>query len=303
MSFRVTQQTLSRNVLAGMQNNLSKLQDLQGQLSSGRRVSRPSDSPVDAIAAMQLRADQQRTEQYGRNIQDGVARLGSADGALTQVVSMLSRVRQLAVQGNNAANGPAELSAMADEVDSLRAGLITLANSSYLGRPLFAGTANVNAAFDATTGAYLGNTGQVKRQVSDDPTTGQLAVNVPGSSVFGTLLTDSADPGGLGVLQRLSRDLRAGDSTALGADLGDLDVGTEAVSTAHSLIGARYNRLQTVQQQSSAHLDAVAGSLSDAVDIDLPKTIVALQLQQNAYQAALGATAKIVQPSLLDFLR
>src|SRR6476619_1758887 len=71
MSFRVTPQTLSRGVLEGLQANLTRLQRTQEQLSSGRRLNRPSDSPVDTVNAMRVRAEKQQTQQYTRNIDDG----------------------------------------------------------------------------------------------------------------------------------------------------------------------------------------------------------------------------------------
>src|SRR6476469_7663189 len=99
MSFRVSPQTLSRGVLEGLQANLTRLQRTQEQLSSGRRLSRPSDSPVDTVNAMRLRADKQQTQQYSRNIDDGLAWLSTADGALTQATDMADRVRQVVVSG------------------------------------------------------------------------------------------------------------------------------------------------------------------------------------------------------------
>jgi flagellar hook-associated protein 3 FlgL len=302
MSFRVTQSTLSRNVMSGLQDNLARLQRTQQQLSSGRRLSRPSDSPVDTVAAMQLRADQTRTAQYDRNLNDGLARLGTADSALSQVSDMVLRVRTLVLTGLNGSNGPEERAAIAGEVDQVKAGLIGLANTEYLGRPVFGGTTDTQAAFDPVTGAYLGNSGAVNRTVSSDPGSGTVAVNVPGDQVFGTLFADPAAAGGQGILSRISSALRAGDFTGLTTELGNLDVAAEGLRSAHSTIGARYNRLTGIQQLGALRSDAIAASLANAESIDLPKTIVDLQLQQTAYQAALGATAKIITPSLADFL-
>lgn len=302
MSFRVTQQTLSRNVMTGLQDNLARLQKTQQQLSSGRRLSRPSDSPVDTVSAMQLRADQARTAQYDRNISDGLARLGTADSSLTQMNDMLMRVRTLVLTGLNGSNGPEERAAMADEIDQVKGGMLGLANTDYLGRPVFAGTTSTDVAFDPATGAYLGNSGAVNRTVSSEPGSGTVAVNVPGDQVFTTLFADSGAPGGQGILSRISADLRSGNTTALNAELGNLDTAAEAMRSAHSTIGARYNRLMGIQQLGGLHADAVAAGLANAESIDLPKTIVDLQLQQTAYQAALGATAKIITPSLADFL-
>jgi flagellar hook-associated protein 3 FlgL len=300
MSMRVTPTTMNRGVMTGLQTNLARLQRTQEQLSSGRRINRPSDSPTDTAQAMRLRGEQARTEQLGRNVDDGLTWLGSADSTLTQASSIVQRVRQLLVAGQNATNGPTEREAMAGEVDELRASLVDLGNTTYLGRPIFAGTQNVSAAFDTTTGAYLGNGDAVQRNVSADGS-GQVGVTIPGSAVFSTLFKGAGtDPG---VLENISAALRSGDTSAMNTALGDLDQASQTMQSAHSLVGARYNRLLGIQSKGEARLDTVNANLATAEDIDLPKTIIDMQIQQTSYQAALGATAKIIQPSLVDFLR
>ncbi|QGN58028.1 flagellar hook-associated protein FlgL [Nostocoides sp. HKS02] len=300
---RVTPVTLSSGVMAGLQSSLARLQQTQEQLSSGRRLNRPSDSPVDTVVAMQLRAQQGQQEQLSRNIDDGLAWLNTADSALSQAGSSLTRVRQLVLAGSNATNGPAERQAMAAEVDQLRAGILQLANTQYAGRPVFAGTQDTASAFDPATGAYLGNGATVDRTVSDDAASGRVPVSVPGSNAFTTLLADPAGPAGAGVLDRISTALRSGDTTALGTALADLDSAGEALRSTQSTVGARTNRLTAAQSSGALRADTVTARLSAVEDIDLAKAITDLSLQQTAYQAALGAAAKVVQPSLMDFLR
>lgn len=300
MSFRVTSNTLSRNTLDGLQADLARFQRTQEQLSSGRRINRPSDSPVDTATAMRLRSEQQQITQRARNIDDGLGWLGSADTAIGQAASVLQRVRQLSVSGLNSTNGPTEREAMAAEIDELRSGLIGIANTQHLGRPIFAGTQDGPAAFDEQTGTYLGNGSAVQRNVSSDGT-GELAVTVPGNDVFSTLLGDGS--GADGILAHISAGLRAGDLTAVDTGLADLDTASATMQAARSLVGARFNRLTGIQGQAETRLDSVTASLAATENIDLPRTIIDLQVQQTAYQAALGATAKIIQPSLLDFLR
>src|SRR6478735_5129323 len=206
MSFRVTQGTLARGVLEGLQTNLTRLQRTQEQLSSGRRLNRPSDSPVDTVNAMQLRAEKKRTEQYGRNIDDGLSWLNTADTALTQANDMVDRVRQIVVSANNGAIGQDSRAAMAKELDQIRDGLKQLANSQYSGKYIFAGTMTQTQPFDAN-GVYKGNTSGVMRTVSSDPQSGELSVNVIGSEVFGTMLSSGTDASGAavpGILERIS---------------------------------------------------------------------------------------------------
>ncbi len=300
---RVTPTTLTSRVMAGLQGNLSRLQQTQEQLSSGRRLTRPSDSPVDTVAAMRLRAEQQQSAHLSRNIDDGLAWLSTADQALSHASTSVNRVRQLVVAGLNSTTGPAERAAMAQEVDQLRAGLVDLANTQYLSRPVFAGTQDTAVAFDPATGAYVGNGSPVNRSITADADTSAMAVSVPGSEVFTTMFADPSDPTGSGVLDRISGALRSGDATALNATLGALDTAADAVRSAQTLVGARTNRLTTVQATGTARTDAATSRLSTLEGIDLAKTITDLQVQQTAYQAALGATARIIQPSLMDFLR
>ncbi len=302
MSFRVTSNSINRSVMQGLQANLARLQDTQEQLSSGRRINRMSDSPVDGAAAMRLRAEQSANEQVARNIDDGLSILGSADTAFTSMSDMVSRVRVLVVSGLNGTNGPDERAAMATEIDQLKEAMIGQANTSYLGRPIFAGTQNVSAAYDPT-GVYLGNGVAVQRSVSPDNST-RMDVTIPGPSAFSTLFGDASDPTGAGILTRISAALRnPAGVAALGAELGNLDAASATMQSARSLVGARYNRLLGVQSAGEARLDSVTANLSIAESIDLPKTMIDMQLQTTAYQAALGTAAKIIQPSLLDFLR
>lgn len=300
MSVRVSSASLSRDVMVGLQANLARMQKTQSQLSSGRRINRVSDSPVDAAAAMRLRSEKAMNTQVGRNIDDGLSMLGAADSTFTSMSSMLQRVRQLIVKGQNDSMNSDDKAAIAAEIDDLRGGLVSLANTTYLGRPIFAGTQDVPAAFDTSTGAYLGNGDAVQRSVSDDGSS-RLEVTVTGDKAFTTLFDDG---GSAGILERVSAALRDPNGhAALDTELGNLDSAMATMQEARSVVGARYNRLLGIQNAQQNRLDVVDADLSTAENIDLPKTIIDMQVQSTAYQAALGAAAKIIQPSLMDFLR
>ena len=94
-AFRITQRTVSSTMLNGLQQNLGKMQKFQEQLSTGRQVNRPSDSPVKTVEALQYRSNIKRAEQYVSNAEDGLARLGTADAALTDGLDMVGRARVL----------------------------------------------------------------------------------------------------------------------------------------------------------------------------------------------------------------
>jgi flagellar hook-associated protein 3 FlgL len=178
-------------------------------------------------------------------------------------------------------------------VDQTRQSIISNANATYLGRPIFGGTTAGSAAYDAQ-GNYVGDAGAVNRTIGGGV---QIRVDAAGSNTFGAGPTQLFT-----VLSDISDHLRT-DPSKLSADLANLDTAFKTLQAQRSDIGARYNRISQTKQNTEDHLLDLKTQLSDVEDIDLPKTITELQLQQTAYQAALSATAKVIQPSLMDFLK
>src|SRR4051794_23740556 len=299
-AFRITQSSIARTVLNNLQGNVDRVAKIQEELSSGRSINRPSDDPGGTLASMQYRGQIARTNQFSRNASDGLGWLGTADNALTGSLTTVRRVRDLALQGANATMGPTERAALAEEVDNLRNELIGIANTAYQGRPIFAGNAQTTAAFDAN-GNYLGDMDSIVRTVA--PNNVSVPVNVPGPTAFAV---DPANPTAndlFKVFSDISADLRSGSTNLTNSDLTRLDQGLSNVQNQVSRVGALYNRLDNLSTRADDDLITVKNNLAEVESVDLPKTIVELQLQQTAYQAALSATAKVVQPSLLDFLK
>jgi flagellar hook-associated protein 3 FlgL len=105
------------------------------------------------------------------------------------------------------------------------------------------------------------------------------------------------------VLRKISDGIRGGDMDGLATSLGSLDGAADLVKSTLSDVGARYNRITQMKQTAQDRVLTVTSQLSDVEDVDLPKAIMEMQLQQTSYQAALAASAKVIQPSLIDFLR
>ncbi|MGF1664076.1 MAG: flagellar hook-associated protein FlgL [Kineosporiaceae bacterium] len=291
---RITQQSLASRTYDNLQASLARSARLQEQLSSGKQISRPSDGPGQTASAMQLRGSLRTTEQYVRNADDAQAWLSTADSALQAVSTSLQRARDLAVQGANAGAMPLQArQAIADEVRQIRETVLGLANTQYLGRPVFGGTTAGGSAYDAA-GAYLGDTGTVSRRVGPNA---QVRADVSGVAVFGDGAGSVFD-----VLDTLATDLVT-DPAAVQASLAAIDGALEDVLSGLSDVGSRVNRVEAMKRTNEAQVVEVRSNLSEVEDIDLPRTIMDLQLQEVAYQAALGATARVLQPSLLDFLR
>ena len=302
--FRITQRSLTSTSLAGLQGNLARMQRLQEQLSSGKAVNRPSDSPSGAVNALRYRADIRRNEQLSRNASDGIAWLGQADTSLTDGLSLIRRVRDLVLQGVNASTDQAGRDAIANEIDGIRDGMLALANTSYLGRPIFAGNAGGSVAYDAS-GTYLGDNGAVSRAVSPGV---EVQVNVTGPDAFSFAATSPGGPTDIfATLAKISADLRSGTPVAIetvrNEDLSALDAGFVKMQQALATVGGRYHQVETMRNRNESDAINLASALGEVESIDLPKTVMDLQMQEVAYQSALAATARVIQPSLVDFLR
>lgn len=292
---RVTQNLLVSRSLASLQGSLSRLGKVQEQISTGRVVNRPSDDPTAASAAMTFRTAIAKQEAYARNAADGQAWLGSIDNALSGMSTGIRRARELGLQGASTGSGSvASRAALAAEVDQLRESLVAQANTSYLGRPVLGGLTSGSQAFDAT-GAYVGTPGAVVRTVGDGV---KVRVDVTGTDVVGPNGDSLFDD-----LTALSAGLAAGDATAIRASLGKLEGRLNTLGTVQATVGASYNRVENAAQAAIDTGNDLRSRLSEAEETDLPKAIVQVKMQEIAYQAALAATARVMQPSLVDFLR
>jgi flagellar hook-associated protein 3 FlgL len=293
MISRVTHLTVQRSTLANLQTNLRAMADLQTQMSSGKKVNKPSDDPAAASDMLRLRTEQNANTQHQRNAADAASWLQTVDTAITGSLDSLRRVRDLTVQGGSGALGQTSRDALADEVESLRDSLLSQANATYVGRSVFAGT-SAGDAFDATTYAWSGSpTGTVERPIGP---TSSVRVDADGSAVFGT---------GAGsvfaLLDDIAATLRAGGDPTVHLD--DVDTRINAMVTQLASVGARHKTVLQTQETLVAGQIETTSRLSSIEDIDLAEVILELQTQEVAYKGALGAAAKVLQPTLLDFIR
>lgn len=298
---RITQRAVTLTSLQGLNRNLDALGKLQNQLTSGKLINKPSDSPTGTNKAMQVRAEQAAVAQQGRNVADAKSWLDQGSSAVLQMMNMTQRIRDLTVQGmNTGAVSDASQKALATEVSSLREGLLNMANTRVAGRPVFGGVTPGDTAYDPD-GTYVGTTvtpgsdvGTVARRVTDSE---RLRVDLTGPEAFGSGATSL-----FSVVERIAGDLVSAPDS-LKADLAQLDDVMRTMQGAVADLGARASRLGRVEQVNADRTLALKTQLGSVENIDLPLTIMNLNMQQTGYEAALNATAKVISPTLLDFLR
>ncbi len=293
---RITQKAVTLTSLQGLNRNLEAVGKLQQQLTSGRLINAPSDSPTGTNRAMQTRSEQAAVEQFGRNLSDADSWLSITDSTLQQMLDVTRRVRDLTVQGaSTGSSSDASRAALATEVSSLRESLLGLANTTIAGRPIFGGISTGSTAYDSDTGAFQGMVGaDVTRRVSS---TESVRVDLTGLEAFGTPGNDL-----FAVVAEIADDLR-NDPASLGQGLDKLDEAVGRMLTGVADVGARAARVEREAQINSDLSLTLETQLGEIENVDLPNTIMRLQMQQVGYQAALQATAKAISPTLMDYLR
>ena len=303
---RVTNETIQRSTLRNLQTNLSAVARLQAEMSSGKRIQVPSDDPSGTGQSLSLNATASQLAQYQRNGQDGDSWLTTVDTALTTALGYLRNARDLVVQSGDAGLGQTSRDALADGIDGLKAGLLTQANARYQGRNVFAGTSDAPAAFTVSTSgstpAYTwtgSTTGSVDRKIG--PST-SVRVDTDGSQAFGwTDPSTGTQSTAFALLDKISTGLRNGSSVT--GTLSDLDSVMQSMLTAAASNGSRQKVLENTMSDVSSQQLTIKGQLSGVEDVDMASVIMNLQMQQVTYQGALAAGARVLQPTLLDFLR
>ena len=292
---RITQRAVALTSLQGLNRNLDAVGKLQQQLTTGRLINAPSDSPTGTNKAMQIRAEQAAVAQHSRNIGDAKSWLEQGDSSLREMLDTTRRVRDLTVQGLNTGGvSDASQKALATEVASLRDGLLSLANTAVQGRPIFGGVTPGTKAYN-DDGTWAGLAGPaISLRLSESET---VRVDLTGPEAFGPDGSNLFD-----IVGRITTDLTT-DPVALEADLADLDTAIKRMSTSVADIGARAARVDRAEQLNFDRSLTLTGQLGETENVDLPNTIMKLQMQQVGYEAALAATAKAISPTLLDYLR
>jgi flagellar hook-associated protein 3 FlgL len=291
--YRMPNQMLVNNSLTALEQSFRKLSDLQNQASSLKRLQKPSDGPADVVSAMQLHAGLSQSTQYTRNLSDAQGWLGNADNALTSTFTQLQKVNDLVVQASNSSLDANARQGIATQIDAIRQTVIGLANTTYAGRPIFAGTAGGDNAYDSN-GQYVGVSAAVERNIAPGQ---RIQVNVNGDTVFGAPGNDL-----FATLSQISNAVRT-DPSQLTALQATLSTQTTQVQTSLAQVGSQFLRVQNMQSQNTSNGLTMKQNLTNIEDVDIASVMVNLQAQQVAYQAALEATAKAIQPSLTDFLR
>jgi flagellar hook-associated protein 3 FlgL len=307
MNTRITTGMVNRSVLADLNAISLKLARTQQKASSGKEITRPSDNPFGTAQAMGLRQSMSANTKYKSDIDDATGWMDATESSLASMGEYLNRAHSLIIQGSSDTADQTSRNSIASEIDQIIQGLKDSANATYAGSYLMSGTSTGVAPY--TQGAddtYKGDdagldpsTPGVLREIGPGVT---LSINTVGHELLGDGQSANDDKL-LAVLRDVADHLRAGDGAALKADLGRADKNLDTLLEMRARNGARTNRLEAASTRLDEIQEALTKQLSNVEDADFAKTMIDLNSQSVAYNAALKAGANIVQSSLMDFLR
>ncbi|MCZ0702117.1 flagellar hook-associated protein 3 FlgL [Natronobacillus azotifigens] len=303
---RISQSMLSNNMLRNVSNSYGNLNKYMNQLSTGKKITRPSEDPVVAMKGMSYRSQVSNVEQYRRNIGEVHNWLDNSDDALHETTQVLHRLNELAVQASNGTYENTERESIAKEVDQLIENLAEVGNTKVNNKFIFNGT-NTNGTLDPEGNPMYPIT------KNDD---GTYTVSDNENDVFvevsaGTRLKVNTNPTAV-FSQDLFDDLQAFAAALRDEDIPDAELSqhieviqghTNQVVNERADIGARMNRIELIENRLASQEVTAKDMMSNNEDAELEEIIINLTTQEAIHRASLSAGARILQPTLLDFLR
>lgn len=297
---RVPTNSTSDSVLLHIQRLAARQAQLQTQVSTGQRIFFPDDDPAAAGRVLTMETERVQLRQFQRNAAVALETSQASYGSLQSLKDVSDRAGEIATLGTGTA-GPDAMRAYASEVNQLIEQAVQVGNSRFRNDYLFAGTALDTAPFTvtrdangrATAVAYAGNSARTPIPVSETSTV------TPGTT--GAMNLGMRDF--INELIALRDALTAGDTTAVTAVRPQLEDAEDLLVNAIAEHGVIELRVEASLAQQRARGDDLEKLISGEVDADLPETIVRLSQTSTAYEAALSSGSKILQMSLLDFLR
>lgn len=305
---RITNAQTTRDTIARLTNASARMAAAQNRVSTGLKVQTMSDDPIAGSGIMQATGALRGIEQYRRNVGQIGSELDAEDAAVGQLTDLMTRAKELAVSQSGANASASTRLAAAAEVAQLIQQAVTIGNTKVGAAYLFGGQSSATAApFDAAQTAQtpvyvavpVGGTTPVAAQ-------GTRAVEIAAGQTIqgahdgGTVFVQT---GYLQSLKDLYEGLVANAPAAINAAQATMDTAFGKLQTLVGEVGARRNQVDTV----SAGLDALEANFktvkSDLSEVDMEAAITEMIARQTAYQAAMSASSKVMNMSLVDYLR
>ncbi|MGI6605554.1 MAG: flagellar hook-associated protein FlgL [Peptococcia bacterium] len=289
---RITNNVLVNNLKNNLSRNIFNMEKIQNQLATGKRISRPSQDPTGIVESMHLASRLRENKAFQDNAQEAKSWLSTTDEALDGLTVALRRAYELTVQAANGVLAPEDQAAVKAEIEQIVEEVGVIANTIHNDRYIFGGTNTKNMPYN--NGTWQHNQQSIMYEVSIGVT---IPINLTAEEVF-----VQADL--IGTLQNVATHLETGDAESLGStDISALQQGIDQVLACRAKVGASINRLEmTIARLEEQEVNY--SNLQAEIDgVDPAKLIMELKNAENVYQASLSVGARIIMPTLVDYLR
>ncbi|MGL4849675.1 MAG: flagellar hook-associated protein FlgL [Clostridium sp.] len=315
---RITNSMMANNFMRDMRKNLGNLNKINGQLTSGKEIRRPSDNPFKVARSMQLHSDINANKQYNSNITDTINFLDATDTALNQLTNVMQRTRELMVSSGNAAYGEEEQLAIKNEIDQKLNEMTQILNTSFDGKYIFGGTAGTSKPLEVRDGEMIfvdksGNRVDIEEGSNEAVNLGQsLTVEISQGvkvdyNVTAKEILIFDDINTMDLMKNISNNINSEDpeerEKVIGENLTSIDKVVSNLMKVRGEVGALQNRMESALEKNEAENLNMTEVLSNNEDIDFTEKTMEASMAETVYIAALQTSAKVLPPTLMDYLR
>jgi flagellar hook-associated protein 3 FlgL len=302
---RVTQNITTSTFISYIHKHAENLLKTQQQIASQKRINKSSDDPIGMGQVLGFRSKLAATDQYQENIDLGISRLEFNELTLDLASDLVGTARRLAEEYSGSDFTAEERQSAAFRVKNLYDQVLQIAGTKFSGNYIFSGHATDTAPFsrDADFNAtYNGDDGKVRIMVAENV---EISIEADGRNIF-----QNAANGGVNIFDELKNlidglenpDLVAG-SAQIEATVKPLYDGRDQINNRRSEYAPVLYRLQATDEYLTNLRPKVEDAMATREQADITKAVVELQNLELAYETTLATAARIIQPSLLDFLR
>lgn len=285
---RITDHRIVDMAASATQRNQASVGELSQQLSSGLRVSKPSDDPAAWMSAQREKVRAALNDGTSQAIQTGHERLVESDGALSTLAGIVSQARELAIEGANDSQTATTRTAIGTQLDSLFDTAVSTANTRDAnGEYVLAGANSLAQPFDTTTGAYTGDS--TSRAINTDTTSTQVA------TVAGSGLTAANGVDILPLLKTLATAMNTNDTATIQSALGSLDTAVKQVAQLRGQTGAHMAVLESAKTAHDALSTQIQASISNSVEVDTVAAASNLAKASQALTVSQTVTTHVLQ--------
>jgi flagellar hook-associated protein 3 FlgL len=285
------------NALYNLQKGRAVIDTLQEQVASGLQVNKPSDDPLTARQLLDLQHQIAQGSQYTSNISKGSTMLNMASTALTGMSDIMTQIKKIAADNVSGSGSQSDRNGVGSSLDALKQQLIDMGNTEYGGQYVFGGFKNNQPPF-ASNGTFSGTDDDLNVEVAQGS---KVSVSVSG----GKLLKGTA--GGVNILDEIDKLKTAitgnpPDTAAISGEINTMGSAADQVTASLTDVATRLIRLTSAGTLITNNQNTLQNVYGEKQNVDYATLGVELNQQQTAFEAALSATAKISQLSLLNYM-